>query len=151
RMSVLDALGQVHWFQTRYDQALAFYQQVHTLACQAGSLLYQGLALLNMSMVYNELGDPDHALHLATQSLQLFREIGSGPREAQTLYTIGDYTMQLGRWQVAQGYFQQAIKLYESLGIMARLADLYWGYGFLHHMLGDESESETAYLQAFAI
>jgi CHAT domain-containing protein/tetratricopeptide (TPR) repeat protein len=151
RVQVMNALGQTYYFKTRYDRAIALYRQVYTLAREAGDLFYQGNALLNTSIVYEELGYYAQALDFGMQGLSVFRELRDSQREGQALYQIGNYAMRLGRWQVAQNYFQEAITLYEQLGIQARLAYLHWGQGFLHHMLGDESASEAAYQRARAI
>src|SRR4029078_3758259 len=151
RMQVLNALGQVCWFQTRYDRALTFWQQVHLLACETEDFLYQGSALLNMSIVYEALDYYQQALDLGTQGLHILRDIRDSYRESHALYHVGKYAMRLGRWQIAQSHFHEAIALYEALGIHAGLASLYWGQGFLHHMLGDEAQSETAYMRALEI
>jgi CHAT domain-containing protein/tetratricopeptide (TPR) repeat protein len=151
RVQVLNALGLLFWFQSRYDQALELYQQTYTIADEIGDRFYQGVALGNMSLIYNEIGQYEQALNLCTQSLQIFRALPDGYREALALYNMGNYAMKLGRWQVAQGHFHEAIKLYEMLGAQARLAYLYWGQGFLAHMLGSETQSETTYRLAFAI
>jgi CHAT domain-containing protein/predicted negative regulator of RcsB-dependent stress response len=151
RMQVLNALGQVCWFQTRYDRALAFWQEAYRLARETDDLLYQGSALLNMSIVYEALDYCQQALDLGTQGLQILREIRDSYRESHALYHVGKYAMRLGRWQIAQSHFHEAIALYEALGIQAGLAYLYWGQGFLHHMLGDEAQSETAYVRALEI
>ncbi|MFL5805365.1 MAG: CHAT domain-containing protein [Roseiflexaceae bacterium] len=147
----LNSLAQAHWFQGRYDRALVLYQQVHALASKIGNPLYQGFALLNMSLVYHEIGYYDQALNFSMQSLYIFRDLHDYYREAHALYEVGHNAMLLGRWHDARGYFQEAIKLHESLKVMAGLGDLYWSQGFLHHMLGEESQSKAAYLQALDI
>jgi CHAT domain-containing protein/tetratricopeptide (TPR) repeat protein len=151
RIQVLNALGQAHWFQGRYDRGLAMYQQVLTLARQTNNLFYQGIALANMGWIYEGIGKYEQALTIVTQSLAIFRDLHDEYREAQALYDIGIYAMRVGRWQVARSHFLDAIQLYEALNILPRLAHLYWGQGFLHHMLGDELESEKAYLRARTI
>src|SRR5689334_833048 len=45
RVQVLNALGQIDWFQTRYDRALFYYEQVQSLAHSTGDLFYQAVAL----------------------------------------------------------------------------------------------------------
>jgi CHAT domain-containing protein/tetratricopeptide (TPR) repeat protein len=151
RIHALNALAQGNWYQTRYDRALSRYQQLHDVASETDNLLYQGVALLNMSWVYAELNYHEQALDYATQSLAIFRELRDSSRTADALSAIGNFAMGLGRWYVAQNHFQETIKLYEKLGIIARLADLYWCQGFLHHMLGEEEASESAYCRALEI
>lgn len=151
RIHALNALAQAHWYQTRYDRALQLYQQLLDVARENHNLLYQGVALLNMSWVYVEFNYHEQALDFASQSLEIFRELGDLSRSADALYAIGNFAMGLGRWHIAQSHFQETIKLYESLGIIARLAMLFWCQGFLHHMLGEEDESELAYRRTLEI
>lgn len=150
RVQVLNALGQSHWFQTSYDRALSFYEQVDALAREIADRNYQMFALANMGMIYSEIGYYDKALDLTMRSLVIVRELGERSNLARTLYHIGNYAMLLGRWQLAQTYFHEAIALYQALRLQSGLVYLYWGQGFLYHMLGDEGQSEAAYLRAIA-
>ena len=148
RIRVLHALGHTNWFQTRYDRALALYRQAHALARANDDLFHQGYTLLNMSQIHNDLAQYEQALDLSLQSLELFRTLGNLYRVAHALFEIGNNATYLGRWQMAQQYFQEATALYETLDIAPRLRMLYWNQGFLAHLLGDEAESEAAYLRA---
>jgi CHAT domain-containing protein/tetratricopeptide (TPR) repeat protein len=145
RVQVMNALGQLLWFQSHFDQALELYHQAYTLAYETDDRFYQGVVLGNMSLIDNEIGQYEHALDLCMQSLQLFHELGETHREALALYNIGNYAMKLGRWGVAQNHYHEAINIYNRLGVPSRLAYLYWGQGFIAHMLGDEAQSEQSY------
>jgi CHAT domain-containing protein len=151
RVQVLNALGQLSWFQSQYDQALELYQQTRTLAHATDNRFYEAVALGNMSTIYYELGDYEQAGALGRLCLQIFRSLGERYREALILYNLGNYAIKLGRWNEAQQHFHEAIALYETLGVPARLAYLYWGQGFLAHMLGDEFQSEASYRLAATI
>lgn len=151
RMKALNLLGQSKWFQSRFDRALAFYQQLSAFAHEVGDRYNQGCALLNMGIVYKELGAYDRAITLSMHSLELFRAQRETRLEAHALYEIGNSAMQLGRWESAQHHFEQAIALYEQLGSAAHLANLYWCQGYLFHMQGNERRSEAAYLRSLAI
>ena len=151
RIHALNALAQARWYQTHYDESLDLYRQLLTVARETGNRLYHGVALINMSLVYNDLEYYVQALDLSLQSLDIFRELGDRPREADALYAVGNNAMKLGRWQMAQRHFQEALGLYEALGNVGRLANIYWCQGFLHHMLGDEAQSERAYRRALEI
>jgi CHAT domain-containing protein/tetratricopeptide (TPR) repeat protein len=151
RIRVLHALGHTNWFQSRYDRALACYQQAHQLAREHGDLFHQGYTLLNMSQLHNDLDQYEQALDLSLQSLRLFQSLGNSYREAHALFEVGNNAMYLGRWQMAQDHFQTSTSLYETLGIAPRRRMLYWTRGFLAHLLGDEAASEAAYLQALEL
>ncbi len=151
RVRGLNFLAQSHWFQTRYDQALALYQEVRTLADSIGDQTYHAFALLNMSLIYHEIGYYDRALKLSMESLELFRELGDIDHEAHALYEVGKNAVQLGRWHEAQHYYQQATVRYEQIGVIAQQANLYCLLGILQHALGDVDASEASYLRGLEI
>ena len=75
-----------------------------------------------MAWIYEGIGAYDQALTVVTKSLAIFRELHDNYRVAQALYDIGVYAMRMGRWQLAQSHFQEAIQIYEMLNIQSRLA-----------------------------
>jgi CHAT domain-containing protein/tetratricopeptide (TPR) repeat protein len=147
-LQALAGMAQSNWYQTTFDRALAYYQQLYELARETGDALHQGLALLNIGGAYNELHRFDQALAYGMRSLPIFRALGERLREAHALYQIGVNAMYLGRWELAREHFVQAIGLFETLGVTGSLAYLYWAEGYLSHMLGAERESERFYLRA---
>jgi CHAT domain-containing protein len=151
RAPILLGLGHAQWYKTHYDRALTFYQQSQAAAARIGDRLFEAQAIIASSMVYSELGYHDQALEFSQQSLHIARALGNRYREAHALYEIGNNAMYLGRWLIAQDHFETAIRLYEMLGVNVRLRMLYWMQGFLHHLLGAETESEAAYLRAVVI
>jgi CHAT domain-containing protein len=151
RIQTLNALAQVHQSQTRYDQALQWYQKTYQLAHELNNLYYQGISRLNMGMVYNDLRYYEQALNLTEQSLQIFRELDDPLREVYALYEIGNNALQLGRWTIAKESLQEAESLAETQGQTVSLAYICWGQGILYHMLGHLVESEAAYQRALAI
>ncbi len=150
RLRALNSLARAFYYQTQYDLALARYQQVYRLAEATGDRFFEAAALINMGMVYNELANYERALALTLQSLDIFRELGDRRGEVTALYEIGNSALQLGRWSIAQEHLFQAAGLSESLGLTARLSDIFWAQGLLHHLIGDEVESEASYTRALA-
>jgi CHAT domain-containing protein/tetratricopeptide (TPR) repeat protein len=151
RLHVLNALAQACWYQTHYDRALAFYQELHTFARRTENRLYVGVASINMGIVYKDIGDNERGLELSLHALQIFRELHDEYREAHALYEVGNNAMQLGRWKISQATFNQSRLLYQKLSVVARLATLDWCQGFLYHMLSDEAQSESAYQRALEL
>lgn len=147
----LNALAQMYRNQTQYDRALAVFARLRAVAETTGSRAFEGVALINMSAVHNELEQYDIALDYALQSLEIFRERDERVREAYALHSVGLNAMYLGRWQFAQDYFGAATAQFEALRLDAGLANLYWGQGFLAHLLGDAAASEAAYRRALAL
>jgi CHAT domain-containing protein/tetratricopeptide (TPR) repeat protein len=148
RIQVLNALGQIFWLRGRYDRALGYYQRVYALAQQSSSIFYQAVSQANMGIIYHEMNQYEQAFELTSSSLDMFRELGDHNSEAHALYNIGNYATYLGRWQVAQHRFEEALRLYNSLNLRSGMGDLYWGRAFLHLLLGNETLSEESYLQA---
>ena len=151
RMRALNVLAHSHWYQTHYDRARDLYQQVHDLASVMDNRLFQGFALINMSLIDHEIGYYERALKLSLGSLQLFRAVGDAYHEAHALYEIAKNAMQLGRWQDAQHHFNEAARIYERLDVQAQLANLYSLQALLYHALGDLQKSEALYLRSLEI
>jgi hypothetical protein len=59
--------------------------------------------------------------------------------------------MRLGDWDRARTALDESAAIYTALGLTNRLAMPYWGQGMVYQMLGDEAQSEAAYLRALAI
>lgn len=151
RMRALTILAHAQWFQASYDRALELHHKVHTLAATIEHHAFQGHALLNMSMIYHELGDYAQALSLSSQSLDHYAAEGDLYLHTHARYEVGKNAMQLGRWHDAQLHFAEAAASYERLGVQAQLANLYCLQGMLHHALGQQSESELCYQRSLAI
>jgi CHAT domain-containing protein/tetratricopeptide (TPR) repeat protein len=113
--------------------------------------VYEGLALLNMGLVYYDLELYDQALDQYMRSLDIFLEQGDRPREAHARYHIALISMYLGRWADAQEHSAGAEHLFASLGLTNYLGFIYWIQGYLAHIFGDEPASEAAYLRALPL
>lgn len=150
-MRALNVLAQSYWFQTQYDRALESYQQAHTLATTIENQTFQAHTLLNMSMVYHEIGYYLQGLNLSNQSLELYTKLGDIYHEAHARYEVAKNAMQLGRWQEAREQFEASGALYERLGIQAQQANLYTLQAILAHALGDVEASEAWYKHSLAI
>jgi CHAT domain-containing protein/tetratricopeptide (TPR) repeat protein len=148
RLRAHNSLGQLFWYQARYDRALEQYRQVYELAVTEPSAYYQGVALLNMSQVYSDLDDPRRALELLETSVPVFRELRDELREAHVTYELAKNATLLGEWPAAEDYLARAHALYQTLGMRERTLDLAWLEGLLSHLVGDEPRSEQAFRTA---
>lgn len=147
RLQVLNALGNDAWSCSRYGEAIEWYQQTLAQAQASGDHFYQAVALANIGMIYSEIADYQQAFSYAERSYAQFHSLGRQRHAARARYDLGRYALLLGRWQAAFEHFTAAVTLLEQLGD-ADLSYLYWSFGLLHHMLGNEAQSEDAYLQA---
>jgi CHAT domain-containing protein/tetratricopeptide (TPR) repeat protein len=147
----LNALAQSQWYQANYDKALDLFERLRSEAKRYGNQIYEAVAMINMGIVYKDLGFYSRAYEMTEQSLAIFRTLDDHYREAHALYELGNNALSLGRLTQAQDYFQQAFQSYSELNVPARLATLHWSQGFMHQLLGEVAESEQSYLQAIAL
>lgn len=151
RIKALKGLADGYLFRSNYAAALEFYNQLRDAAAAADDLSYQGLALLNMAALYNDLDQHQQALDHCEQSLLFFHAASDERRNAIALYHAGLYSMYLGRWERVQRYSEDAAALYERLNLPNSLAFVYWLQGFVAHIFGDEAASEAAYRRALPL
>ncbi len=145
RMRAMTMRGLVHCLRAEYQQALAYYARILPLAEQLGNREYQGLMLLNYSIVANELGDYEQALALVEESLEHFRAHGNPYRIAHALYEIGNTALQMGRWSQARQHFHLATEHCAALEMLHGQAEAAWAEALLLHVLGDHAASRRTY------
>lgn len=151
RCHALNGMATSAFNQTRYDQALGWYRQLHDHASATDCHVYRGVALFNQGMVHHELDQPHRALELAQQSLTIYREQGERSRAASATYFIGSSALSLGRWDLARQHLDDAAERLNALGNQTFLVLALWGQGYLYHVLGDEARSEACYQRALAL
>jgi CHAT domain-containing protein/tetratricopeptide (TPR) repeat protein len=142
RARLFNALAVSEMYRSAYPRALRNYGEAHRAAVAAGDLFFQGAALVNMSMVYNDLGDPAEGLRLCRQGLAIFEQIGDEPRQAIARYELGNNALYLGRWDEAREQLDGAVALAQRLGLDARLLNSYWCLGLLELFRGDAAACE---------
>jgi CHAT domain-containing protein/tetratricopeptide (TPR) repeat protein len=151
RLKTLKGLADSASARSRYDEALALYRQLEQLASETGEQAYQGLALLNIALVYHSLSQYDLAFEHCDRSLRLFRTQRDRLREGYALYHCGLYSTYLGRWAPAEQYIDAAATLFERLGLPNYLGFVYWQKGYIHHIFGDELAAENSYRRALPL
>jgi CHAT domain-containing protein/Tfp pilus assembly protein PilF len=85
-------------------------------ARSAHDLGVEARALRSLANGYNGIGQPQRALELLTQSLNLSREIKDRGGEATTLTAIGETYWSLGDSQKAMDFYTQALPIEHELG-----------------------------------
>lgn len=150
RVKALKGLADGASYRGRYGEAIARYERMHQAASAAGDQVYQGLALLNMGAVYQELDQSELALEQCERSLALFRAGGDRQREGYALYHAALYSLFVGRWDAARRYSTAAEEQFERLGLRGYLGFVHWVQGFLADIFDDVAAAEAAYLRALA-
>lgn len=98
-------LGEVARNQSRYDEAIAHYEQAQALSTDD-----KYLAQLGLGRVLLAQGDYDEALEQLNQSLQICRERNDKRNESVALYVISRVKIYQGALDESNAYAQQALE-----------------------------------------
>lgn len=145
RARLLNALALSEMGRNAYPLALRHFDAAYKAAAAAGSLYFQGAALVNMSMLLNDLGDFAASFRLCQQGLAIFERMRDPRRQAIVLYELGNNALNLGRWNEARDYLGRAVAMAQGLGLEARLIHAYWCQGLLHFFLAEFDACERLY------
>jgi CHAT domain-containing protein/tetratricopeptide (TPR) repeat protein len=150
RAAALNALGVHQMVQARYAQAIGSFEAALGTGPVSDPARH-GDALINLSVVHHSLHRFSLALDLARGSLTLFQQAGNLYAEAYAVFTIGNQSLHLGRWDEAREPLERAAAIYAAAGMDARLAMVEYARGLLYQILGDAEDSEAAFQRALRI
>jgi predicted ATPase/class 3 adenylate cyclase len=94
RAGILLNLGIVAVYTENYSTAMARYQEGGDLWRELGDLRGQSIMTQNLGVVHGLAGEPERALTLLEQSLELARAAGDVLQIAQTLIELGKHLVQ---------------------------------------------------------
>ncbi|NJN19215.1 MAG: CHAT domain-containing protein [Oscillochloris sp.] len=151
RAEALLTRGLSAWSQAQLEAAQADFATVLAITADGQADGIRGRALINQSWICNQLYQFAEALALSQQSLEAFKRAEDRYSMAFALYSIGNNSLYLGEWELGRRCLQQAGTIYRSAKMVARLATVDWGRGFLHQMLGNHERSKRAYLRALRV
>lgn len=151
KLRTLNGLAMVAMYKTHHDGALTWLTQLHAAALATNDQMYQGVALINQSIVYMDLHYFREALDRATMALTLYQKLSDGPLQLYAHLGCGKALLQLGRWQEAASHLQSASALADQLNLNALARNVYWAQGLLHHLTGKFDTSEAFYKRALSI
>ena len=123
--------------RSRYQEALASYEQGLTLAKQANDRLYLGRFLFGIGNVYAGLTQFNRALDFHRQALDIFRAIGDRQRAGQALGNIGNDLAALAQFPEALEHFQQALSIHRETGDRQREGKTLGNIGNVYANLAD--------------
>ncbi len=137
---------------SRYESALALYQQLHNRYGEAGTLN-------NIGIVNALSGRYPTALEYFEQSLVITREMGVRAVEVQTLNNIGIVNQYLGNYPAALDYYEQSLvitrEISEAYGTSAALRDAegqtLHNIGIVNQYLGNYPAALDYYEQSLVI
>lgn len=109
-------LGDVLYASSKYEAALARYQESLPFLVETGNRNDEGIVLNNIGMVYRSKGDYDAALHYLEQSLALKQQIGDLQGEEAAMSNLSQIYQDKGDYGAALRYLEQALSIVQQLG-----------------------------------
>ena len=112
----LKALGNFLNSQSRYPEAIDFYQQFLDIAREIGDRSGEAISLNNLGSTYDSLGQYQRAIEFLQQSLEIYREIGDRNGEAISLNNLGSTYDSSGQYPRAIEFHQQSLDMTREIG-----------------------------------
>ena len=132
----------------RKKEALLYYEQAANLFGAQDSVL-KGVILNNQGFLYHGGGDRDLAFQSYFSALQVFREHGNTIQEGRTLLNIAMLCQELGHFQRAMDFNNNAFKFLKGTGLPLEQAALN-NMGVLFGILGEPEKALEYHLAALA-
>jgi non-specific serine/threonine protein kinase len=116
RASALITLGWAHELRDESASAVGCYEKALSLCESHGESMYRMLALLSMGVAKWRRGEPDHAVSLVRQSLELARRVNDRRTAAECLETLAWITGEAGHPRAAATLMGAASGLSRAVG-----------------------------------
>jgi DNA-binding SARP family transcriptional activator/Tfp pilus assembly protein PilF len=117
------SLGDLHWHQTRYREAIAHYSEAVDHSQEAGWPQGQAVALDSLGLAHWRSGQLQPAASYLTRSLAVARQAGWRAGEMSVLGNLGAVSAELGMLQQAADHFTAALALMPASATGAGLLD----------------------------
>lgn len=118
--SQLSQQGKTLYEQRNYEKAATLWQQAAAAYAAQADSLNQGMALSNLSLTYQQLGQWEQAKLTLNQSINLLNSLEDTPEKqrifAQTLDIQGRLQRAIGESELAAATWQAAADLYTRMG-----------------------------------
>ncbi|MEG4818119.1 CHAT domain-containing protein [Microcoleus sp. K5-D4] len=150
-------IGYVHYNQKEYEQALDYFQQALPIRREVGDGDGELVTLNVMGWVYHEQGGQlakqsqyREALEKFQQLLVIQRKLGQKEAEGLTLNLIGIAYTNLGEYELALDFYQQALAIPPPYFAEDRLTKLF-NAGRLYEALGQYERALKLYEESLEI
>ena len=125
----------------RFDESLEVERDNVRFAQQHGLLAYQGHALNAMAVCHRRLGDPEAALQLYEQALEVRTEVGDPHYVATSLNNIAIIYKTLGDTVTALRFYLQSLAIHRQSGDAVEIARTLSNISSMFMDIGDYGEA----------
>ena len=123
RASILNSLGNAYNDCGQHEQAEQVFSQLITLSANHLSPTRLAIALLNRAMSKKWLGRYAEARHDSLESYRLTNEAGNGYKAGSALSMLGELSVELGDYEQAETYLNNALELLRTRHITPQVID----------------------------
>ncbi|HET9209757.1 MAG TPA: tetratricopeptide repeat protein [Thermoanaerobaculia bacterium] len=148
RAIFLDLKASLRRDQRRFEEALRLLQRAEELFLSFGERHRAGRSLVNKSIVYNQMGDPERAVVTLRRAVELIDPEKDPRLLLCARHNLVDYTAGLGRFLEAQRLYREARPLYRSFNEPWVQNRRKWVRGKIAKGLGQLHRAETQFLAA---
>ena len=134
-------MGDIHYYQGNFPQALNYYQRSVDLYEKLGSRQDIAHPLLSMGDVYFAQNDNTRALEYYQRSLKICEQTFDKGGAAFLLNRIAEVYAAQGRYEEADDFYRRSLKLQEELGIKSITATTLNGIGSIRYRQGNYGEA----------
>jgi len=149
--AALTRLGNFLFEQSRFNDAIVFYQQSLAITREIGDRHGEAASLNGLGNAYRSLGQYQQAIDFHQQSLAIDRAIGNRNGEANSLVGLGNAYKSLGQYQQAIDFYQQSLAITREIGVRSGEAASVGNLGNAYQSLGQYQQSIDFYQQSLAI
>jgi CHAT domain-containing protein/tetratricopeptide (TPR) repeat protein len=133
------------------QKALDFCNRALALLRAVSDRSGEGLALINIGIVYDSMDDPQKAFDFYSTALTLFRAANDPGGEGIALGSIGRFYKSLGEWQTALDFYAQALTLHRAVGDRDAEANTLNSAGRVFEIVGEWRKALDFYNRALEI
>jgi tetratricopeptide (TPR) repeat protein len=148
RAILLDLRASLLRAQHRFGEALRLLRRAIVVFRQLGEQHRAGRSLVSMSMVHHEAGEPDKAIPILYQALELIDPIREPRLLLVAWHNLIDDLAETGQFMEAQKLLIRARPLYRQFPQPWSRNPRIWVEGKIARGLGQEQEAEALFLKA---
>lgn len=150
---VLVNIGVVHFDQSRYARAIAFYEEARALYERSGlaESKASGTVLNNLALTYTELGQYAKALELYNRALPIFEKTEDAAARGTALHNTGFLYAEQNDNTRALQYYERALKARTEIKDTRGIASTLNNMGYLYSREGNAEKALELLHQALSL
>ncbi|NET70335.1 MAG: DUF2225 domain-containing protein [Sphaerospermopsis sp. SIO1G2] len=137
QVNALNAIGNIHSRQQKYDSALNFYNQALAVIKTEinnknnNRKILESVTFNNIGIVYLKQKDYNLALKFLQQALEINQPLNYKQSQSVMLSNLGKVYFEQGKYQKAWSYYQKALIIAQEIGYKAGEAKFLSNIGYL--------------------